>query len=72
MLYIPYKEVSLDGKTTRHYVISPAGDVVCSTHTASAAEALARIFNSHGGGIAGTSIMELDWAALNEERQAAA
>jgi hypothetical protein len=72
MSYIPYKEVSLNGKTTRHYVISPAGDVVCSTHEAAAAEVLARILNSHAGEISGKSIMELDWAALNEERQAAA
>ncbi len=72
MPYIPYRETSLDGTKTRYYVISPAGDVVCSTHAEPAAETLARILNSHGGKISGKPIMGLDWATLHEEEEAAA
>lgn len=71
MQYIPYKEVSLDGKNLRHYVISPTGDVVCSTHTAFAAATLANVLNTHGGKVWGKPVMEWDWAVSNEEESAA-
>jgi hypothetical protein len=72
MQYGHIKEVSLDGKTIRHDVISPAGDVVCSTETEFAAATLAHILNTHGGKVRGTRIMEWDWAASNEHRHDAA
>ena len=72
MQYIAYKEVSVDGRHTRHYVISPAGDVVCTTHAEHAAETLARILNTHGGRVHGISVLQWDWATDNEEGRAAA
>ena len=71
MQYVPHKEVSLDGRNTRHYVISPAGDVVCSTHSGLAASTLAAILNTHGGQICGVPVMQLDWATSNEQEAAA-
>lgn len=72
MQYTASKDVSRDGSITRHYVASPAGDMVCSTHTERAATLLAAILNTHGGTILGTPIMHWDWAALNGKRDAAA
>ena len=72
MPYTAAKDVSLDGKTIRHYVASPDGDFVCSTQTAQAAAVLARILNSHGGQVLGTPVMEWDWGALNGQSQDAA
>jgi hypothetical protein len=71
MQYIPFKETSLDGRTIRHYVLSPAGEVVCSTHTRFAAATLASIRNRHSDKVGGVSINELDWARLNGQAAAA-
>lgn len=71
MQYIPYKETSVDGSRTRHYVISPGGDVVCTAHTALAAATLARVLNTHGGKVCGIPVMQWDWARANEEEAAA-
>jgi 3-hydroxyisobutyrate dehydrogenase-like beta-hydroxyacid dehydrogenase len=72
MQYTATKDVSLNGKTIRHYVTSPAGHVVCSTHTAQAAAVLAHILNSHGGQVLGTPVMDWDWSISNEQTQDAA
>jgi len=72
MQCIPYKEVSLDGRISRHYIISPKGDVVCSTHTAFAAAILAGILNTHGGKVLGKPVMEWDWAAASNREEHAA
>ena len=72
MQYIAYKEVSLDGRITRHYVISPAGDVVCTAHSELAAETLAHVLNTHGGKVRGMPVIQFDWATANEETRQAA
>ena len=72
MQYVAYKEVSLDGKVTCHYVISPGGDVVCLTHTEFAAETLAHILNTHAGKVLGQPVIQFDWATANEEKHRAA
>ena len=72
MMYIAFTETSLDGNVTRHEVIGPAGDVVCTTAGGLAAEALARILNTHGGKVFGKPVMEWDWAHSNGQKHDAA